>query len=464
MPLPPTLQLSQFCHWFEREQVVALFHTLHVQLAYLDKDNHASILRRLCSRNEICTATLLNEERSVIEQLMTLGMLVTSEEEDITLLNKVRDHHTGSVDISILYLLLTDQCNLACTYCFIEGAMPQQHHFSRMSPETAIAAIDLFSTQASRCDSPHHRPSIIFYGGEPTVNWDVLSTAVLHIEAKIGTGDLAPNTEISMITNGTLLNEERIQFLKEHHVGLSLSLDGPGRYNDSRPYLNGKQSTDRVMKSLHLVQQAEIPVTLSCTLNQHNIKDIREISRWMCDTGVHAVGFNMMMDVPGLAPVDEKLIDESVQALTDCYQIFRANGVYEDRIGRKVDCLVDQYVYPFDCGAYGGQMVVAPDGQIGVCHAYAGERSYFDKNVHNAIGFDPAQHPHFSEWSRRSPLNMPQCYDCAALGICGGGCAKSAEVRHGTIWALDDRFCKHAKHTLEWMIWDLYGIESIQHQ
>jgi uncharacterized protein len=95
-----------------------------------------------------------------------------------------------------------------------------------------------------------------------------------------------------------------------------------------------------------------------------------------------------------------------------------------------------------------------------VCHAYLGERKHFVTNVHSAHDFDPANDPTFIEWSRRSPVNMPQCANCPAIGICGGGCAKNAEMSHGTIWELDERFCIHAKLTLEWMMWDLFDIAS----
>ena len=44
-----------------------------------------------------------------------------------------------------------------------------------------------------------------------------------------------------------------------------------------------------------------------------------------------------------------------------------------------------------------------------------------------------------------------------ALGICGGGCPFQAEITTGSIWGLDERFCVHAKMTLEWLIWDLYS-------
>ena len=91
-------------------------------------------------------------------------------------------------------------------------------------------------------------------------------------------------------------------------------------------------------------------------------------------------------------------------------------NIFEDRIMRKVDAFVDGKIYPFDCGASGGgQIVIAPDGDVGVCHGYLGDRKYFCTNIHD-ITFDPTKDPVFLEWSKRSPLNLDACKTCPALG------------------------------------------------
>jgi hypothetical protein len=38
----------------------------------------------------------------------------------------------------------------------------------------------------------------------------------------------------------------------------------------------------------------------------------------------------------------------------------------------------------------------------------------------------------------------------------GGGCALNAKANGKSIWDLDERFCIHAKATLEFLIWDLF--------
>ncbi len=81
-------------------------------------------------------------------------------------------------------------------------------------------------------------------------------------------------------------------------------------------------------------------------------------------------------------------------------------------------------------------------------------KNYFFSDVSKDFQFH--ENSTIREWGHRSPLNMPQCFDCSAIGTCGGGCAYGAMLRNGSIWSLDDRFCVHSLKTLEWMIWDLY--------
>ena len=68
---------------------------------------------------------------------------------------------------------------------------------------------------------------------------------------------------------------------------------------------------------------------------------------------------------------------------------------------------------------------------------------------------NPLEHPLWNEWRQRSPLSMEQCRDCIALSLCGGGCPYSADIRHGTIWSLDDIFCVHAQKTVTFLLEEL---------
>jgi uncharacterized protein len=140
--------------------------------------------------------------------------------------------------------------------------------------------------------------------------------------------------------------------------------------------------------------------------------------------------------------------------MLEYFELAREDGVYEDRVMRKVRAFTNKRIHTYDCQGLGSQLVCAPDGQLGICHEGIGARQFFFGQV--SKDFDFHHNPTVNEWKTRTPLNMPQCFDCPAIGICGGGCAYGAWLRNGSIWAVDDRFCTHSLATLRWMIWDLF--------
>ena len=60
----------------------------------------------------------------------------------------------------------------------------------------------------------------------------------------------------------------------------------------------------------------------------------------------------------------------------------------------------------------------------------------------------------FSKWIESSPLFKPECLNCEAVAICGGGCPASIELMTGDRNGIDVRICPHSKLTLNWLIYE----------
>ena len=135
--------------------------------------------------------------------------------------------------------------------------------------------------------------------------------------------------------------------------------------------------------------------------------------------------------------------------------------ILEDRIiNRRLKAFVEKKNWTRDCAGYRNQIVIAPDGKVGVCHGLwpdylnASENSYFDLDV--SYNGKIVDHPVWMEWSSRTPLNMPVCWTCAGIGLCGGGCAKNSLLRKGSIWEVDDGICLLMEESVPWIIWKYY--------
>lgn len=151
--------------------------------------------------------------------------------------------------IKSIALQVTQKCNFRCKYCIYSEEInksQRSHSKNSMSLETAMKSIDFLSNHSIDTKEV----GIGFYGGEPLMEFELIKEIVAYAkEVFIGKPIL-----FSMTTNGSLLNEEIIKFLKESDFNLMISLDGPKEINDkNRIFANGTGTFDSVMNNIKLI-------------------------------------------------------------------------------------------------------------------------------------------------------------------------------------------------------------------
>lgn len=452
------LRYSYFSHQFTKDEVVALYHSLNVSTLFIPLwiakilriFKHGSTLGNILKNTPIDRQ---KDIRKLIQKLCEQKFLVDVHYNELKDLQKIQKRYLTRPEIGILYLLLTDNCNFRCAYCFIEGVLPKDYHFSLMSQKIAREAINLYSRTLSKNAG---RKTIIFYGGEPLINKKVFRFCLEYIQKLKDQNELPEEVAITINTNGSLITPGIAELMKKYNVAVSVSIDGPQKiHNKYRITSDGRGSFDKVIAGYKILKEKGVNTGISCTVGDHNIDQLTQIVKWfISDLKIDFLGLNQFTDIPGKPLSSESYVRKFADATIQSFLIARENGLYEDRMMRKVETFVEKRVYPFDCAGCGRQLVIMPNGQVGVCHAYTGTKEYFTKTKINKV--NPDKEPVWQEWCKRSPIGMPQCTDCPSLGICGGGCPYNAHVNFGTIWAKDHYFCIYAEKVLEWMIWDLY--------
>jgi uncharacterized protein len=151
----------------------------------------------------------------------------------------------GWESIPITYFLFpTNGCNLRCTYCYANNKP------GKMTKETMHQVLRwLFEVDSHKNITCH------FFGGEPIVMWDMMVDMI-----KIGT-EMAKSNGMTvnwgMTTNGTLLDEDRLQWIVQNmRKGnpFLLSIDGrPETHNKHRVLAGGKPThhlipVDRILE------------------------------------------------------------------------------------------------------------------------------------------------------------------------------------------------------------------------
>lgn len=182
-------------------------------------------------------------------------------------------------------LNITDSCNLACKYCFVQ----QKPHFITL--DIAKQAVDwvvhnLEEKNKILTFNKKDNASISFFGGEPMLLYDeIIVPLVLYTEEKYP--DLV---HFGITTNGTLLNDERIDFFKQHNFTLLLSIDGIKETQDfNRPQRNGEGSFNLVEKNIPYLLKHFPNTTFRATLYQPTIKYLYKNYQFAKDMGFKSI-------------------------------------------------------------------------------------------------------------------------------------------------------------------------------
>lgn len=146
------------------------------------------------------------------------------------------------------FLIMTKQCNLACTYCYEKSKCVGEH----MSLEVAKQSVDwLYKSTIER--ESEKKVQVTFFGGEPTLRREVILEVMDYaMEKERETG--IP-VEFDIITNGLIYFPEWFDKITEYgkEPRMQFSVDGTPECQDmDRLLTNGEGSSQVVFKNLDM--------------------------------------------------------------------------------------------------------------------------------------------------------------------------------------------------------------------
>ena len=177
-------------------------------------------------------------------------------------------------------------CNLDCEYCFYlekEVLYPEKSDF-RMSDEMLEHYVRSYIEA-----QPVDEVSFAWQGGEPTLLGVKFFRKVVEFQKKHAGGRRISN---AFQTNGTLLNDEWGEFLKENGFLVGISIDGPRKLHDRyRVDKGGRPTFDRVMKGLEFLKKHEVEFNTLTVVNRENSRHPLEVYRFLKKIGSGFIQF-----------------------------------------------------------------------------------------------------------------------------------------------------------------------------
>lgn len=352
---------------------------------------------------------------------------------------------------TLLRILLTDICNLACSYCKVvqnvENPLTIPTEASRLEE-----VIEFFFENSE----PERHKIIHITGGEPTLFWERI-TQIIDMKERYE----RPNESVWVVmgTNATRINEERAAYLAEKDVKCIVSMDGTEEIHDTlRQTRGGNGSWKDVDKGIRLLKAAGVEVSISMVLGTHTINEAHSIIDWYLDeyqpTGL---GVNFMKPPTPEKKDYEYLIDPNLYADTmyDIHKAFRDRGLFLELAYRKLQPFVEQRYRFHDCGAAGGNNLnVDAKGNIGPCKSFLVMNTLAIKE----LDADAYKNDVVANWRKRSPIYYHYCNGCPARAMCGNGCAYDAQIHSGNDMNIDIRSCEYTKRFNQLFLEDLANI------
>lgn len=345
-----------------------------------------------------------------------------------------------NVDISI-----TGKCNLKCRYCFYNDSMEKA---SDLPTDSWLAFFQELGSIGVR--------KVTLSGGEPFIRKDFFTLVDGVIENKM---------RYSILTNGTLINEETIE---EFTMGkrrlrldsIQLSIDGSKAeiHDKSRP----PQSFKKALQALRLLKQNKFPVNVRVTINRHNVNDLENIAALLIDD-VGLNGFNTNeADYQGSARCQGQdiilSVEERKRAMASLVALNKKyNGRIEAQAGpltrAKIMTEITEMVDRGETGMPGrgtlcscsgifAKMAVFHNGTFVPCNMLPD----LEMGRVGQTSLEEAwqTHPNINLVRERRKISLSEleeCRDCSYSGFCTGGCPATVMARTGRLNGIDPLVC-----------------------
>lgn len=262
-------------------------------------------------------------------------------------------------EITTLTLITTD-CNMRCSYCYAgQGSYGRDRQV--MDENAAARIVELAFTQFPNIKH------IRFFGGEPLLNPGVIQKVCRVVRDDLG----HPGVKFSLETNGTLVTDEIVKIIKDYHIDLGVSLDGPeGLHDIHRLFPDGAGTHRIVWQNLKRLSAEGVRFGVNCTYTEEH----RQIPLANLDSYLRAVS-------PFYQISPCSLPDSGTVRIGDEYLFYPIRHLLEERPAyhlptlQLASCVVSESIPEHFCEAQ-SRLTVFPDGSVFPCELLAGQAFY----------------------------------------------------------------------------------------
>ncbi len=317
-------------------------------------------------------------------------------------------------DYPLLTVLPNQKCNLSCSYCY----SARGRSGAELDLQTLKHTIDFFiRTKTS------DRPLSVSYmgGGEPMLSWTLLSESMDY--AREQAAEAGKKIDFTIITNGTVLTEKMLAYIRAHHIQISISFEIIEEIQNRQ-----RGQYPNVVRNIQRLIDNQVIPQINSTLTPGNVERMTEMYE-LLDRQFPEIT-HMMFE-----PVTAAGLFAEGNDLDNFLKTYTRHFLAIDREARKKNKSLTSFpylrtVFPTE-RACAGEFCLTPDGKLSGCYCVSvpGDPAY-ERTVYGEVTSRTEEPGNplrideelFTRLLEENVYNKSKCAYCPVKWNCGGGC------------------------------------------
>ena len=340
----------------------------------------------------------------------------------------------------------TSFCNINCRYCYL----PDRLSTKRIDTHTLSRIFDRIFSSSLISDSVE----IVWHAGEPMTlpirfYDEALQLIEQHNIRKIP-------VIVTFQTNGTRITQQWCDFINEHHVRISISLDGPQYIHDAnRVDRAGKGTFERIIRNVELLQKNGVNPTILVVLTRQVLDHPDAIWQFFIEHRIKSLVFLIEEALGTCEDIPLNTLGDMNRYIQFLQRILELRDTCENPpFVREIDLLIDRIKYlthpvraqantpmaviSFDCA--GNMSTLSPE--LLTLNNPHYENFIFGNVFENSLE-DMLSNQKFIDINTEVQAGVTRCKEtCDYFIFCGGGSPANKLSENGTFNSTETTHCK----------------------
>ena len=336
-----------------------------------------------------------------------------------------------------IQLILTKKCNFNCKYCF------STHENKEMDYNTLKKLIKLLNNKKLK------KCNINFFGGEPMLKYDDL---IVPFIKEIKEHNFEGN--FSIITNGSLLDKEKIQYFIDNNVSIMISLDGDYE-TFSKNRSNNKDTYWKIIENVkYILDQNYHNFEVRLTYREDDICKLAHNIEYLYSLGIKKIQIYHEYDIKLNSELEKQLANEFEKIMNLYVKAKDLNIFFMDRLLHYY-FNKNEYQRPIlsNCGCVDESKFsfsMDYDGRFYTCHHFNSENKFneefnignindgFDLDKVKSLSSESLKNKYIKEFNNREE----KCNGCKLYNLCSANCIMQNLKLNDNVFINDEIACK----------------------